>query len=121
MKMYFCALVTALAASLTAINVSASDAKFLANRHVARGVTCEQCHTDVAKGTLKIDKNRYEACVQCHGWYDKVAAKTQPANPEEMNPHSQHDGNLPCSTCHKGHKPGENYCANCHYYTFKVP
>ncbi len=94
---------------------------FLADRHAARGVKCEVCHSDVAKGTMKLDANRHEACVQCHGWYDEVAKKTAPADPEEMNPHSQHDGNLPCSTCHKGHKKGENYCGNCHYYNFTVP
>ncbi len=98
-----------------------AQTKYLADRHGARSIGCEMCHSDVAKGTVKEDKERHEACVACHGWYDKVAAKTQPKDPEEMNPHSQHDGNLPCSTCHKGHKPGENYCAKCHYYTFKVP
>lgn len=103
------------------LNAQAQEGKFLADRHGARGITCVQCHQDVTKGTLKVDKERHEACVACHGWYDKVAQKTQPKDPEEMNPHSQHDGNLPCSTCHKGHKPGENYCGKCHYYNFKVP
>ena len=98
-----------------------AQTKFLADRHVERGLNCESCHTDAAKGTLKIDKDRHEACVQRHGWYDAVAEKTAPKDPEEMNPHSQHDGNLPCSTCHKGHKKGENYCGNCHYYNFNVP
>lgn len=107
--------------AMSAVAADQGKTKYLADRHVERGVTCVQCHSDVAKGTMKEDKDRHEACVACHGWYDAVAAKTQPKDPEEMNPHSQHDGNLPCSTCHKGHKPGENYCAKCHYYNFKVP
>ena len=107
--------------ALGVCSARAQTTKFLADRHAGYGVKCDACHTDAAKGTLKIDKDRHEACVQCHGWYDAVAAKTQPKDPEEMNPHSQHDGNLPCSTCHKGHKKGENYCGNCHYYTFNVP
>ncbi len=109
--------------ALAALSLSAAQAqgKFLADRHADRGVKCETCHSDVAKGTMKLDKDRHEACVQCHGWYDAVAEKTKPADPEEMNPHSQHDGNLPCSTCHKGHKKGVNYCGNCHYYNFNVP
>lgn len=96
--------------------------KFLADRHVARGLNCASCHgTKPPAAQLPEDKERHEPCVACHGFYDKVAKKTQPKNPEEMNPHSQHDGNLPCTTCHQGHKPGKNYCAQCHYYTFKVP
>lgn len=114
-------LAAACVAAMLAGTASAAEGPFLADRHAQRGINCTQCHGPAGMGKMMEDADRHEACVACHGWYDKVAAKTQPKDPEEMNPHSQHDGNLPCSTCHKGHKPGENYCAKCHYYTFKVP
>ena len=31
-----------------------AQTKFLADRHVERGLNCESCHTDAAKGTLRI-------------------------------------------------------------------
>lgn len=89
--------------------------------HVAKGLPCTSCHVKDGSAELKIDDQKHEACVGCHGWYDAVSKRTQPKNPEEVNPHSQHDGNLPCTECHKGHKPGVNYCGECHMYTFKVP
>ncbi len=95
--------------------------KFLGDRHVERGVTCDKCHGATPSDTLPIDDQHHQPCVQCHGFYDVVVKRTQPADPEEMNPHSQHDGNLPCTTCHKGHTQGFNYCSKCHFYTFKVP
>ena len=95
--------------------------KFLADRHAERGIKCEVCHDPSAPTKMKEDANRHEACVQCHGFYDAVVKRTQPKDPDEQNPHSQHDGNLPCSTCHKGHKPGVNYCGQCHMWSFKVP
>lgn len=117
---------TLLAAILGTLVMSMAAAQttpqYLADRHVARGVQCAACHgQDAPKAALPEDKDRHEPCVACHGFYDKVAQRTVPKNPEEMNPHSQHDGNLPCTTCHKGHQPGKNYCAGCHYYNFKVP
>ncbi len=95
--------------------------KFLGDRHVQRSITCDACHGSAVSKDLPLDADRHQPCVKCHGFYNEVVKKTQPANPEEMNPHSQHDGNLPCTTCHKGHQPGVNYCGKCHMYTFKVP
>lgn len=100
---------TLLAAILGTLVMSMAAAQttpqYLADRHVARGVQCAACHgQDAPKAALPEDKDRHEPCVACHGFYDKVAQRTVPKNPEEMNPHSQHDGNLPCTTCHKGHQ-----------------
>ena len=103
------------------VSVNAAEGKFLADRHVAKGLPCTSFHVKDGSAELKIDDQKHEACVGCHGWYDAVSKRTQPKNPEEVNPHSQHDGNLPCTECHKGHKPGVNYCGECHMYTFKVP
>ncbi len=109
-------------ASFTAFGQQAQGDKFLADRHVARGQQCAACHGQNApSAALPLDADKHQTCVKCHGFYDAVAKKTQPADPEEMNPHSQHDGNLPCTECHQGHKASVNYCAQCHFYTFKVP
>ncbi|MGN1208932.1 MAG: cytochrome c3 family protein [Duodenibacillus sp.] len=96
--------------------------KFLGDRHVERGVACPMCHGQgTPKAQLPEDSQKHEPCVQCHGFYDKVAARTKPKDPDEQNPHGQHDGNLPCTSCHQGHKPGVNYCEKCHMWSFKVP
>lgn len=100
--------------------VAAADGPFLADRHTKMGMKCDACHVSMGNPKLKIDDQKHEACVTCHGFYDAVSAKTN--KPQfAVNPHSQHDGNLPCTECHKGHKAGVNYCAECHAYEFKVP
>lgn len=89
---------------------------FLADRHVARGMTCETCHTADKKLKMVGDN---EICVSCHGDYPEMIKKTE--GRYEVNPHAQHDGLLPCTECHKGHKASVNYCGDCHNYTYKVP
>ncbi len=98
----------------------ASAASFLADRHGSRNLACDVCHNGTA---LKTNDKGEEACVGCHGGYEAVYAKVDPKYTKlgQTNPHAQHDGDLPCSTCHKGHKPGENYCLGCHSFEFKVP
>lgn len=118
-KLLFCLSLLVLAASANAQD--AQKGKFLGDRHVQRGVQCAVCHGEKVSGQLPEDQEKHEPCVKCHGFYDKVAAKTQPKDPEEQNPHGQHDGNLPCTTCHKGHKESVNYCGQCHMWNFKVP
>lgn len=94
----------------------AADTHFLADRHVAKGMACETCHTPDKKIKMQGD---YEVCVTCHGDYKAMIKKTE--GKYEVNPHAQHDGALPCTECHKGHKEGVNYCGGCHNYTYKVP
>lgn len=95
-------------------------ANYLADRHMAKGMTCTSCHEAKNSAKLKmIDAGKHEICVQCHGFYDRLVEKTN--TPGEENPHAQHDGNLPCTECHKGHKKGVNYCAQCHNFEFNVP
>ena len=90
----------------------------VADLHAKHGQKCEICHV-AGKPDLKLGEKKRSPCVACHGWYDKVAVKTEKV--EGGNPHGQHDGELPCTECHKGHKPSVNYCAQCHPYNFKVP
>lgn len=93
----------------------------LADRHVQQyKVSCEACHDPVAPTKMR-QKNDQDVCIDCHGDYNKVVQLTQPADEAEGNPHSQHDGILPCTECHKGHQQGVNYCAECHTWEFKVP
>ena len=93
---------------------------FLADRHAAKGINCKDCHEEVQGGKLNmVDGGKHEVCVKCHGFYDSVVKKTE--KKDEQNPHAQHDGNLPCTECHKGHKKGVNYCGQCHNFEFTVP
>ncbi|MBO5658637.1 MAG: cytochrome c3 family protein [Duodenibacillus sp.] len=107
-----------LAGLIGAGSVQASG--FLADRHVARKMTCETCHVGTA---VKKNKKELEVCADCHGDYDAMYKKhdAKYKKMEMENPHGQHDGNLPCSACHKGHKPSKNYCLECHNFDFKVP
>ena len=74
-----------------------ADGKFLAERHVAKGMKCETCHSDVATGKIILDEKRHEVCVSCHGWYDHLVKLTPPKSEEDQNPHGHYDGNLPCT------------------------
>lgn len=104
------------AAVMLASSAGAADGKFLADRHVERGQNCQACHADDMKVKTSGD---FEVCVDCHGDYSAMIKRTD--GRFEVNPHAQHEGALPCSECHKGHKPGVNYCGGCHNFEYKVP
>ncbi len=95
----------------------------LADRHVARGMKCDACHVSASGGALKAADTDYGVCATCHGDYQKMIEKTAAKHKDsgQPNPHAQHDGALPCTECHKAHKPGVNYCAQCHSFVYKVP
>lgn len=95
---------------------ASETAPFLADRHIARGMQCQDCHTPDNK--LK-QSGDLDVCASCHGDYQAMIKKTE--GKYETNPHAQHEGALPCSECHKGHKPGVNYCGGCHNFVYKVP
>ena len=98
-----------------------ANAEFLADRHVSKGMDCTICHVSSQDHAIKMNANGEESCVECHGGYDKLVKLTAPKEEGAGNPHAQHDGNLPCTECHKGHKQGVNYCIECHSWEFKVP
>ncbi len=103
------------AASFLALSGTVAASDFGADRHVAKGVQCASCHganNEIAYPTI-------EQCVQCHK-PDDVAAKTKDVKPH--NPHvSPHYGNtLDCALCHLQHSAPENYCAQCHDFSFNV-
>lgn len=92
--------------------VPAADQEFMADRHKAKGVLCEGCHKEPPPKAVEM-----KACLACHGDYKALAEKTKHVEP---NPHASHEGELECSACHQGHKPGKDYCASCHTFGFKV-
>jgi len=87
---------------------------FLADKHKTAGIACSGCHKE---SPPKAGPST-EACLKCHGPYEKVVSKTEKL---ERNPHASHLGELDCSNCHHGHKPSVDYCAGCHTFGFKVP
>ena len=99
----------------TVMCADAADGKFLADRHVERGLQCDACHEPDMKIKMNGD---LEACTSCHGDYTAMIKRTE--GRYETNPHAQHEGLLPCTECHKGHKPGVNYCGGCHNFEYKV-
>lgn len=113
------AILIVLLAVSVASSAYAGNGRYLADRHVDRGMACTACHKD---GGFELkDVPPYGVCSQCHGDYEAMMAVTGEKYLETTDPHSQHDGDLSCTECHKGHKPGQNYCAGCHDFEFKVP
>ncbi|MCI5851313.1 MAG: cytochrome c3 family protein [Sutterellaceae bacterium] len=110
-----------LAAGLfTALSANAAG---VADLHAAKGLKCDACHVTATGGALKAEKSDYGVCATCHGDYQKMIEKTDAKHKDsgQPNPHAQHDGALPCTECHKGHKASVNYCAQCHSFVYKVP
>ena len=68
------------AAALLAGSVSAADKPMLADRHVARGVTCQNCHPG-QKPTNEVDMS---TCLKCHG--GSYAALAKQTESDDINP-----------------------------------
>ena len=76
--------------------------------HQDAKVTCQACHKD--------QKNKpadSATCLNCHGGYKTVAARTAQTKP---NPHESHMGELRCTLCHSMHKASKVYCNECHTF-----
>lgn len=101
------------ASVLLAFSAQAAD-QFLADRHQAKGVKCEQCHVDGPGKPVTM-----ATCLACHGGsYSKLAASTTKG---EVNFHDTHVGEANCSDCHHGHKASRLVCNECHDMKAKVP
>ena len=108
------AMTLVLAITLTFVGLSTTYAadKFGADRHIARGLTCESCHGPDKANPVYPEET---TCTGCHNKAD-VAKKTKALEP---NPHTApHNGD--CTLCHMQHEPAGNYCAQCHNFNFKV-
>lgn len=100
------ALLVLLGTVFCGICVGAEGTAYLADRHKAAGLTCEECHGSGPKQAVGGEK-----CLSCHESYQKVAQRTARLRP---NPHDNHLIDLECTKCHQGHKAQENYCNSCH-------
>ena len=110
-------LTAALTIALACSAAGAAD-KFGADRHMARGITCEMCH---GKGNpSELDPPDIKTCTQCHP-AKQLVQKTKSVKPQNphMSPHYQDQ--LECTNCHRMHEANENFCAQCHDFKFKVP
>ncbi len=107
--------VFAVCAVIVGGQVWAQQKKFLADRHKDRGMDCSACHKESPPAKAVPSA----VCKGCHD-PEKLAMKSA----EKLgrhNPHDNHLGDIPCETCHHGHKPSEDACAKCHQFGFKVP
>ena len=88
----------------------------LTAKHAKAGVHCFDCHQE-EKPTKKAVAQ--ESCMVCHGDYPAMKALTKDAKP---NPHGSHQGEIPCTECHRQHKPPVVKCLECHEgkFTFKI-
>lgn len=104
----------AIALSLLYANHAIAKDAFGADKHLARGITCQMCHGSDKDNPQFPDEN---TCIKCHP-KASVAEKSKEINP---NPHTApHNGD--CTLCHMQHETPVNYCAQCHQFTYpKVP
>ncbi len=109
----FSALVVVSAASM------AQADKFLADRHVGRGVACASCHADKAPAPgVEVPTT---ACTSCHGDIEAMGAVTRKKNLRPDPHYNNHLIGVSCLECHQGHKSSKNVCSTCHMIQFKVP
>jgi len=87
---------------------------FLIDKHVTKGVSCAQCHTNSTATPPTM-----ATCLSCHGGtYEKLAAITVKDQP---NPHASHRGDVDCAECHHVHKASVTLCNQCHTYDMTTP
>jgi len=102
----------------------------LDNIHEQANVQCKDCHNypvsaEISSG-VKYFLGNYtvdttgellpvsydnEMCLKCHISYDHIAFTTDFL---KRNPHSNHNGELDCKTCHVSHGSQIDYCSTCH-------
>jgi len=88
---------------------------FLIDKHLAAKLTCAACHGENPPRAAP----PMATCLGCHGGtYEKLAATTAADRP---NPHSSHQGPVPCTNCHHVHKASETFCNSCHSYDMNTP
>jgi hypothetical protein len=90
----------------------AAAAEYLADRHAARGIDCEDCHREGAP----FRPAKSAPCEGCHGDNDAVAKLTAKSRP---NPHFTHLGDVACLECHRAHQPSRLVCDDCHRFAIK--
>lgn len=92
-----------------------SDMVFLSDKHIKDfGLKCESCHSENPPS-----KGSQDACIGCHGDLAEVGKGTELT--DLPNPHINHNEDLYCDDCHKGHKEPTNFCNQCHEFEFRIP
>lgn len=99
-----------------ASNSCFASQNYLADRHQAKGIKCEACHTATPPTAANASKDN---CLKCHGGsYAELAKKTDGG---DLNFHDTHLGEISCMDCHHGHKASTLICDQCHEFKAKVP
>jgi hypothetical protein len=104
----------ALCIALFAAAGTAAAADPLADRHIARGLSCKQCHEE-SPPSKPVKSTQ---CESCHGEDDAMAKQTKDVKP---NPHFTHLGEVACLECHRAHQPSKLICDSCHKFRLEVP
>jgi hypothetical protein len=104
----------AMFATLFAAAATATAADYLADRHIARGMSCKPCHRESPPSKPV----KSQQCESCHGNNDEMAKQTKDVKP---NPHFNHLGDVACLECHQAHQPPKLICDSCHKFELKVP
>jgi hypothetical protein len=101
---------------MLATGLRAGEERPLPVPHAKAKLICHDCHQKEKPTTAAVPD---EACMVCHGDYPAMKALTRQAKP---NPHDSHEGPIPCTECHRQHKPPVVKCLECHQgkYTFKI-
>lgn len=87
----------------------------LSHSHLLSGVSCQDCH-DNPESPEAVGS---DICISCHE-IGGLVEKTK--DNKEANPHDSHYGpELDCDLCHHVHIASENFCNQCHEYTFVIP
>jgi fumarate reductase flavoprotein subunit len=104
----------AVCAALVVAAGPAASAEYLADRHAARDIDCEDCHQESPPSKPV----KSAQCESCHGNNDAVAKLTKASR---HNPHFTHLGDVACLECHQAHQPSRLVCDDCHKFAMKVP
>jgi hypothetical protein len=83
---------------------------FTADRHKARGLTCQVCHKEEQPTTAA----SAEACLTCHKSIEAVSERTKDFNSNPHNNHITTASDVECTQCHHGHKADVPLCNQCH-------
>ena len=80
--------------------------------HGKQGIVCAGCHGKKLPNGSETPEN--SRCLACHGPLEKLAAKSEPAEFKDRNPHKSHLGEINCTVCHFAHEASKVYCLECH-------
>ena len=92
--------------------LSTASAAGMTDAHAKAGMTCASCHASPGAPVPE------SACTSCHN-PEVLKKKTDKVVP--TNPHVSPHYDLTCTHCHAAHKPGTDFCAQCHRFDFRVP